>query len=176
MQQLIVTQVGGQEHNDDGVVAWVGGGLGVLRAVEGVKPLKLPVVKRDIFRRRQVAHRWDQAIQYRIGGIPTVLDSPVEKGAEPDEVLLLRPQSKPTAIKGLRPQEHFRVRWDTGVLLVGKKANKIFRGQRVTFKRVGGGPMRLQVVQPCGAGCLQLFDGCGVCRAVHNKPSFISCL
>jgi len=60
-------------------------------------------VERDIFRRWQVAHRWNQAIQYRIGGIPTVLDSPAEKGAEPDEVLLLRPRGEPAAIECLRP-------------------------------------------------------------------------
>ena len=68
-----------------------------------IKPPELPVVERDIFHRRQVAHRWDQALQDWICLIPAMLARPVEEGAEADKILLPCPLCEPASIKGLRP-------------------------------------------------------------------------
>ena len=103
MQQLGIAKLRGQERDHNGVIPWVRSGLGVFGAIERIKPLELPIVERDIFRRRQVTHRGDQAFQDWVDLIPAMLTRPVEEGAEADKILLPCPLCEPASIKGLRP-------------------------------------------------------------------------
>ena len=83
-------------------------------------------MERDIFRRRQVAHRWDQALQDWICLIPAMLARPVEEGAELTQVLSDCPLPAAAGFKIAPPKEHLSVRRNIRLVLIrAKEAGKV---------------------------------------------------